>query len=95
MPSVEGNRYPNAFQNGGMEYIGHDTPDMNTNMTEVKTKSIMTSSLLFTNPESVMEKNIQANKWGNRNKKMSNGCPTCGNEKICGTITKTHKQMTV
>ena len=45
-----------------MEYIGHDTPDMNTNMTEVKTKSIMTSYLLFTNPESVMEKNIQANK---------------------------------
>ena len=62
IPGVEGNRYPKAFQNGGMEYIGQEIPEINTRMTEVNTKSNIGASRSFTNPESVMEKKIHANR---------------------------------
>jgi len=61
MPAVEGKIYPSHRQNSGMASFGHEMPEMNSRMSEVKTNTIIGASRVCMNPDIVMAK-IAANK---------------------------------
>ena len=62
IPGVEGNRYDIAFQKGGTAASGHETPDINSRMTEVNTNTSIGDSRLRMNPDRVIDRKMQANK---------------------------------
>ena len=59
MPKVEGKRYEKYVQNAGMADPGHDMPDINSNGTDVKTKTNIEVSRLRMAIEVVMAKKMQ------------------------------------
>ena len=60
MPNVEGNRHENHCHTSGILLLGHDTPDIKRNGTDVNTTSNITFSRWRTQKEKVMAKKMHA-----------------------------------
>ena len=90
MAHVDGTQLPNICQNSLMAYLGHDTPDKNTNATDVNTTTMNVASLSGTILCTNIEKKITDHKYGIANIATSMNLPSIGKEKILGTKCNTN-----
>ena len=89
MPNVDGNSHDSHCQNSGIALCGQDTPEMNSNGTDVNTTTSMMFSRWRIVHDTIIEKNMHDSTYGSMNQNVSPGLSSDVKLNMRGTTSAT------